>query len=176
MYIHIVYTVCCFCFNTTAMYMYDDLQCTFPFQACSGKFSPLHQWFYFDALECLGESGEEVPEEAAQPQNTRYDGQIAIFGSDYQKKMENQKYFVVCTLISVQYLWYMFILCSHGNKHVPNLLYFVTLEYMCTTNIHVNNLCEISAHINDIQCHLTYMYMITVPPHLHIRMITYDNL
>ena len=25
-------------------------------QACSGKFSPIFQWMYFDALECLPET------------------------------------------------------------------------------------------------------------------------
>lgn len=35
------------------------------FQACTGKFSPIHQWFYFDALECLPVDG--VSEEDAQP-------------------------------------------------------------------------------------------------------------
>ncbi|XP_019850641.1 PREDICTED: ubiquitin-like modifier-activating enzyme 1 isoform X3 [Amphimedon queenslandica] len=66
-------------------------------KACSGKFSPLVQWFYFDALECLSEEegGDELPEAAAVPQGSRYDGQIAIFGSDYQKKLEQLKYFIV---------------------------------------------------------------------------------
>uniref|UniRef100_A0A1X7VSA6 E1 ubiquitin-activating enzyme n=1 Tax=Amphimedon queenslandica TaxID=400682 RepID=A0A1X7VSA6_AMPQE len=55
------------------------------------------EWFYFDALECLSEEegGDELPEAAAVPQGSRYDGQIAIFGSDYQKKLEQLKYFIV---------------------------------------------------------------------------------
>ncbi|KAK8768825.1 hypothetical protein V5799_014708 [Amblyomma americanum] len=27
-------------------------------KACSGKFTPIQQWFYFDAFECLPQSGE----------------------------------------------------------------------------------------------------------------------
>ena len=53
------------------------------------------------------EGGDELPEAAAVPQGSRYDGQIAIFGSDYQKKLEQLKYFIVCL-----------------NKHACNLLIF----------------------------------------------------
>ena len=63
-------------------------------KACSGKFHPIVQWLYFDALECLPEEGS-VKEDLAQPLGTRYDGQIAIFGNDFQKKLASLKYFVV---------------------------------------------------------------------------------
>ncbi|XP_054711827.1 ubiquitin-like modifier-activating enzyme 1 isoform X2 [Uloborus diversus] len=63
-------------------------------KACSGKFHPIVQWLYFDALECLPEEGG-VDESLAQPLGTRYDGQIAIFGCDFQKKLADLKYFVV---------------------------------------------------------------------------------
>ena len=53
------------------------------------------QWFYFDALECLPEDFDLLPEEMVKPQGSRYDGQVAIFGGDFQKKLENLKYFVV---------------------------------------------------------------------------------
>lgn len=39
-------------------------------QACSGKFTPLKQWLYFDALECLPEqedSSRELTEDACAP-------------------------------------------------------------------------------------------------------------
>ena len=64
-------------------------------QACSGKFNPIMQWFYFDALECLPEEFDLLPEEMVKAQGSRYDGQVAIFGGDFQKKLENLKYFVV---------------------------------------------------------------------------------
>ena len=64
-------------------------------QACSGKFNPLMQWFYFDSLESLPEEFHELPEEAVAPSGSRYDGQVAVFGADFQKKLEKQKVFMV---------------------------------------------------------------------------------
>uniref|UniRef100_A0A7N5ZTH9 E1 ubiquitin-activating enzyme n=1 Tax=Anabas testudineus TaxID=64144 RepID=A0A7N5ZTH9_ANATE len=58
-------------------------------KACSGKFTPLQQWLYFDALECLPEEEHQLTD------GTRYDGQIAVFGSAFQEKLERQKYFLV---------------------------------------------------------------------------------
>uniref|UniRef100_A0A8D0KU22 E1 ubiquitin-activating enzyme n=1 Tax=Strix occidentalis caurina TaxID=311401 RepID=A0A8D0KU22_STROC len=57
-------------------------------KAVSGKFTPITQWLYFDALECL-------PEENKETRNSRYDGQIAVFGAELQAKLGAQKYFVV---------------------------------------------------------------------------------
>ena len=51
-------------------------------KACSGKFTPINQWLYFDALECL--PTEAPTEEDASPKNTRYDAQIAVFGNKFQ--------------------------------------------------------------------------------------------
>uniref|UniRef100_A0A1Y1K0A8 E1 ubiquitin-activating enzyme n=1 Tax=Photinus pyralis TaxID=7054 RepID=A0A1Y1K0A8_PHOPY len=62
-------------------------------KACSGKFSPIFQWVYFDALECLPE--QPITQEAAAPTGSRYDGQIAVFGQDFQDKLGALKYFVV---------------------------------------------------------------------------------
>uniref|UniRef100_UPI00398E7F4A ubiquitin-like modifier-activating enzyme 1 isoform X2 n=1 Tax=Pristiophorus japonicus TaxID=55135 RepID=UPI00398E7F4A len=66
-------------------------------KACSGKFMPLNQWMYFDALECLAKENEEIlsTAESCQPRGCRYDGQIAIFGAEFQEKLKAQKYFLV---------------------------------------------------------------------------------
>ncbi|XP_056129409.1 ubiquitin-like modifier-activating enzyme 1 [Lampris incognitus] len=68
-------------------------------KACSGKFTPLQQWLYFDALECLPEDldglREQLTESAFSTKGTRYDGQIAVFGSTFQEKLGKQKYFMV---------------------------------------------------------------------------------
>ncbi|CAG2120352.1 unnamed protein product, partial [Medioppia subpectinata] len=65
-------------------------------KACSGKFSPLYQWFYFDALECLPLDPKDYPKEAdCQPTGSRYDAQIAVFGPGFQQRLANQKYFLV---------------------------------------------------------------------------------
>lgn len=65
-------------------------------QACSGKFHPIVQWFYFDSLESLPEKLEAMPNEStAAPMGSRYDGQVAVFGAQFQKSLEKLKYFVV---------------------------------------------------------------------------------
>nr|XP_051697439.1 ubiquitin-like modifier-activating enzyme 1 isoform X5 [Oryctolagus cuniculus] len=61
-------------------------------KACSGKFMPIMQWLYFDALECLPENKEAFMEDKCLP--NRYDGQVAVFGSDLQEKLGKQKYFL----------------------------------------------------------------------------------
>lgn len=62
-------------------------------KASSGKFTPIFQWLYFDAVECL--PSEMPPLDNFQSNGSRYDSQIALFGKDFQKKLESQKYFVV---------------------------------------------------------------------------------
>ncbi|NXJ16828.1 UBA1 enzyme, partial [Odontophorus gujanensis] len=89
-------------------------------KAITGKFLPLEQWFYFDALECLAVEGAPglMPEDCAPvsarccwvlqccacphshsslswQRGSRYDGQIAVFGADFQEELGRQKYFVV---------------------------------------------------------------------------------
>jgi ubiquitin-activating enzyme E1 len=65
-------------------------------KATSGKFTPLNQWMHFDSLESLPEDDSALPTETdVQPENTRYDGQVAVFGKEYQKKLLNLKAFIV---------------------------------------------------------------------------------
>ncbi|CAG9863506.1 unnamed protein product [Phyllotreta striolata] len=64
-------------------------------KACSGKFYPIYQWLYFDAIECLPQDKDEITEELAAPVDSRYDGQIAVFGKDFQKRLGELKYFIV---------------------------------------------------------------------------------
>lgn len=64
-------------------------------KACSGKFSPIYQWLYFDAIECLPADRSELTEEDCRPSGTRYDSQIAVFGRKFQAKLGSLKYFVV---------------------------------------------------------------------------------
>ncbi|GAA6221943.1 ubiquitin-like modifier-activating enzyme 1 [Lates japonicus] len=63
-------------------------------KACSRKFTPLQQWLYFDALECLPQE-DQLEQSSFSAKGTRYDGQIAVFGSAFQEKLERQKYFLV---------------------------------------------------------------------------------
>ncbi|KAM9445161.1 ubiquitin-like modifier-activating enzyme 1 isoform 1-T3 [Clarias gariepinus] len=65
-------------------------------KACTGKFMPIVQWLYFDALECLPEVEDVVlTEEECAPRGCRYDGQIAVFGSKLQELLAKQRYFLV---------------------------------------------------------------------------------
>lgn len=62
-------------------------------KACSGKFSPIKGFFYLDADETLP---DDLPSaDLLQPQNSRYDSQIAVFGSDMQAKLLDLQYFII---------------------------------------------------------------------------------
>ncbi|KAI0014233.1 hypothetical protein F4779DRAFT_612528 [Xylariaceae sp. FL0662B] len=63
-------------------------------KAVSGKFHPIKQWFYYDSLESLPTSSARN-EELCKPIGSRYDGQIAVFGKEYQEKISNVKQFLV---------------------------------------------------------------------------------
>ncbi|XP_007953546.1 ubiquitin-like modifier-activating enzyme 7 [Orycteropus afer afer] len=65
-------------------------------KAISGKFTPLDQWLYFDALDCLPEDAESLlsPKDCA-PRSCRYAGQIAVFGASFQEKLSRQHYLLV---------------------------------------------------------------------------------
>jgi ubiquitin-activating enzyme E1 len=63
-------------------------------KAVSGKFHPINQWLYFDSLESLP-TGSARSEELCAPTNTRYDGQIAVFGREFQEKLSNMTQFLV---------------------------------------------------------------------------------
>jgi ubiquitin-activating enzyme E1 len=62
-------------------------------KACSAKFHPMVQHFYFDSLESLPST---LPtEEDCQPLGSRYDGQIVVFGRKFQERIANQRQFLV---------------------------------------------------------------------------------
>ena len=62
---------------------------------------PIQQWLHFDAFELLGDS---VPADA-NPVNSRYDHQIALFGKAFQDKLEAQNVFIVgCGALGCEYL------------------------------------------------------------------------
>lgn len=80
-------------------------------KACSGKFHPIHQYLPFDALECLpcADGGsvsddtttttETTTKTTSTAENTpspdRYSAQRHVFGSDFQREMENLRGFLV---------------------------------------------------------------------------------
>lgn len=63
-------------------------------KAVSGKFQPINQWMYFDSLESLPTETRRTPE-LCKPIGSRYDGQIAVFGTEYQDKIANLTQFLV---------------------------------------------------------------------------------
>ncbi|KAH7476625.1 Ubiquitin-like modifier-activating enzyme 1 [Phytophthora ramorum] len=64
-------------------------------KACSGKFTPIQQFFYFDAVECLPDAVYAgTPDEFA-PAGSRYDGQIVVFGRQLQEKIKSLNLFLV---------------------------------------------------------------------------------
>ena len=63
-------------------------------KAVSGKFKPVHQWLYFDSLESLPTNSARS-EELCKPTGSRYDGQIAVFGREFQEKLSNINEFLV---------------------------------------------------------------------------------
>ena len=63
-------------------------------KSVSGKFHPVEQWLYLDSLESLPTSSKRS-EELCKPLGTRYDGQIAVFGREFQEKLSNVKQFLV---------------------------------------------------------------------------------
>ncbi|MCJ1477720.1 hypothetical protein MMC13_006393 [Lambiella insularis] len=63
-------------------------------KSVSGKFHPIVQWLYFDSLESLPASTKRS-EELCKPLGSRYDGQIAVFGREFQEKISNVREFLV---------------------------------------------------------------------------------
>jgi ubiquitin-activating enzyme E1 len=52
--------------------------------------TPLHQWLFFDALECLPQARPNA--DAVRRCDTRYDGQIAVFGRDVNANFLDANY------------------------------------------------------------------------------------
>ncbi|CEP19174.1 hypothetical protein [Parasitella parasitica] len=89
-------------------------------KSVSGKFSPIHQCMYFDALEALPTT-VPLSEELCAPSGSRYDGQIAVFGKAFQEKIANTKEFLVgAGAIGCEMLknWAMMGLGTGPNGHV----------------------------------------------------------
>ena len=59
----------------------------------SGKYKPIHQWLYCDFSQLV--ENLEVKENDRKMLNSRYDDQIAIFGSEMQNKLSNTNIFMI---------------------------------------------------------------------------------
>eukprot|EP01102_Stenamoeba_stenopodia_P002416 TRINITY_DN1223_c0_g1_i3.p1 TRINITY_DN1223_c0_g1~~TRINITY_DN1223_c0_g1_i3.p1 ORF type:complete len:1075 (+),score=292.55 TRINITY_DN1223_c0_g1_i3:144-3368(+) len=58
----------------------------------TGKFTPIHQFAYFDASAAIGPN---ISVEDRKPIGSRYDGQIAVFGKAIQEQLQKLKLFMV---------------------------------------------------------------------------------
>ncbi len=76
-------------------------------KACSGKFHPIFQHIYFDALECLPVADAQTTAEDCASTGSRYDAQIAVFGQAFQRRLADLRGFIVgagaigCELLKV---------------------------------------------------------------------------
>ncbi|EZG71894.1 putative ubiquitin-activating enzyme E1 [Gregarina niphandrodes] len=61
----------------------------------TGKFTPIHQWLYFDVFEVV--NGLDYKTADFTPTNSRYDDYIAIWGREWQKKIQDTNLFLVGT-------------------------------------------------------------------------------
>ncbi len=59
----------------------------------SGKYKPIHQWLYCDFSQLV--ENLEVKENDRKMLNSKYDDQIAIFGSEMQNKLSNTNIFMI---------------------------------------------------------------------------------
>jgi len=63
-------------------------------KACSGKFTPINGFLYFDADECLPDA--PLPHADVVPTGTsRYDSNVAVFGREAQRRLLDLNYFLV---------------------------------------------------------------------------------
>ncbi|TMW63332.1 hypothetical protein Poli38472_002273 [Pythium oligandrum] len=64
-------------------------------KACSGKFTPIQQFFYFDAVECLPPVVFDGSDDEFKTTGNRYDAQVAVFGRSTQDKIKGLSMFLV---------------------------------------------------------------------------------
>ena len=68
----------------------------------AGKYTPISQWFHFDAFELLSPT---VPSDATPPTASRYSHQVAVFGSAFQQRLGSQRVFLVgCGALGCEYM------------------------------------------------------------------------
>ena len=90
-------------------------------KACSGKFHPVKQWFFFDAFEALPDN---LTEADCQPVNSRYDGQIMTVGRLLQETIQGYHQFLVgAGAIGCEMLknWALMGLGTKGAVHLTDM-------------------------------------------------------
>ena len=64
-------------------------------KACSGKFTPVKQFLYFDAAECLPSDYDTIAASDFVAEDSRYDDQIKVFGKAFVGAVREQSAFLV---------------------------------------------------------------------------------
>jgi len=71
--------------------------CQEALKACSGKYTPVKQWMFYDAQESLPDKFEEMPEKEfiADADNKKYERVVGVVGRELHEKLRNLNVFVV---------------------------------------------------------------------------------
>jgi len=107
-------------------------------KACSGKFTPLHQFLYFDAVECLPDEYPLSPEEC-KPEGSRYDGEIQVFGRSFVKKLHSLNMFLVgagaigCEMLKNWAL--MGVACGAGEDGSKGVVHITDMDKIERSNL-----------------------------------------
>ncbi|VDP45311.1 unnamed protein product [Soboliphyme baturini] len=99
-------------------------------------FTPIRQWFYFDALECLPDSDSpfKLNKQTCSARGSRYDGQVVVFGWPFQEALLRQKWFIVgagaigCELL--KYFAHIGVACGPGG-----CLFLTDMDSIETSNL-----------------------------------------
>ncbi|CAM9203450.1 unnamed protein product [Rangifer tarandus platyrhynchus] len=128
-------------------------------KACSGKFMPVMQWLYFDALECLPEGQEALSEDKCLPCQNRYDGQVAVFGSGLQEKLGKQRYFLKLksdtAAVAVSQINPHIRVISHQNRVGPETEHVYDDDFFQNLDGVSNALDNVDARMY-MDCHCVY--------------------
>ncbi len=118
-------------------------------KACSGKFTPIYQFFFFDCREALPEKPFEVLNyencvvNESEPDLLRYKAQVAVFGKDFQRKLGAAKYFIVgAGALGCEYLknFAMLGIEMFTNKRCFHFISFIIINYYETHRYIIVNL------------------------------------
>lgn len=73
-----------------------SIACQDVIKALSGKFTPIQQWFYYDATDLVSQMDKlDESELLCGEKDSRYSAQINIFGNTVNKKIQYSKIFIV---------------------------------------------------------------------------------
>lgn len=110
-------------------------------KACSGKFTPIFQFLFFDCRECLPEKPFEhlnyqlCSLSESESHLNRYKSQIAVFGKEFQKKLASSKYFIVgAGALGCEYLK-NFAMLGMCTKQENGVLYITDMDTIEKSNL-----------------------------------------